>query len=239
MVKKVPKKLNTYNNNKNSQSISEYTVEKIINDRFIKKNGKIIHEFLVKWENYPNPTWEPKSNLHNCQEILNDYIKPNNINNIGKNNYYNNIKFSCNNNKVIFNNKKNKSINKPKNLINKNKKKEKITYLVPFKLEKYFFNIYEDFKNINNHNNILLYAKMYKKNLILKIIRELKFPFYITKRKILHLKININNNNLLNKVIILGFVKKKSNKIKNYINYIAKIMEKSIINWMIFDKNKY
>lgn len=235
MVKKVPKKnKNNYNDN-NSVSLTEYTVEKIINDRFIKKNGKIIHEFLVKWENYPNPTWEPESNLYNCKEILQEYITPSYNNHTKKNNYNNDIKSGNNNNKEIINNKKYKSINKETSIINTDLKKE--NKLIPFKMEKYEFKIFEDSKYIKNGNNIKLYSKIYKKNLILKIIRDLQLPFYITKTKIMHLKIDINNDNLINKVIVLGLVRKKSKKIKNYIKYIAKLVENSIMSFMKFDKN--
>lgn len=46
-----------------------YYVEKIIDKR--KKNGKT--EFLVKWEGYKDPTWEPERNIpsHIIEEFLN------------------------------------------------------------------------------------------------------------------------------------------------------------------------
>lgn len=46
-----------------------YYVEKIIEKR--KKNGKT--EFLVKWEGYEDPTWEPERNIpsHIIEEFLN------------------------------------------------------------------------------------------------------------------------------------------------------------------------
>lgn len=46
-----------------------YYVEKIIDKR--KKNGKT--EFLVKWEGYEDPTWEPERNIpsHIIEEFLN------------------------------------------------------------------------------------------------------------------------------------------------------------------------
>ena len=62
-------------------SDKEWEVEKIIKERTkLKKNkrtGKIepIKEYLVRWIGYNYPTWEPESNLENCQEILQDFLR--------------------------------------------------------------------------------------------------------------------------------------------------------------------
>ena len=49
----------------------EYEVERIL-DRRISR-GKV--EYLVKWRNYDNASnsWEPRSNLTNCQELLREF----------------------------------------------------------------------------------------------------------------------------------------------------------------------
>lgn len=46
-----------------------YSVEKNLNKK--KKGGKT--EFLVKWEGYEDPTWEPERNIpkHIIEEFLN------------------------------------------------------------------------------------------------------------------------------------------------------------------------
>lgn len=62
-----------------SQSSTEYEVEKIIGHKIKKKKDKRTKkfyyqkEYLVKWVGYTKPTWEPESNLDNCQELLNEY----------------------------------------------------------------------------------------------------------------------------------------------------------------------
>lgn len=48
----------------------EWEVEKIIKQR--KKHKK--KEYLIKWVGYSKPTWEPESNLVNCQELLKDFL---------------------------------------------------------------------------------------------------------------------------------------------------------------------
>lgn len=62
-------------------SNTEYEVENIIDIRTIKKKDiktnktYYVKEYLVKWLGYDEQTWEPESNLDNCQEILNDFKK--------------------------------------------------------------------------------------------------------------------------------------------------------------------
>ena len=48
-----------------------YSVEKILNHRDSPEGL----EFLIKWENHKETTWEPESNLDGCEEILADYLK--------------------------------------------------------------------------------------------------------------------------------------------------------------------
>lgn len=62
-----------------SESSIEYEVEKIIDHKIRKKKDKKTKkfyyqkEYLIKWVGYTKPTWEPESNLDNCQELLNEY----------------------------------------------------------------------------------------------------------------------------------------------------------------------
>lgn len=58
-----------------SLKTKEWEVEKITNERKCKKGRKSTVEYLVKWVGFKHPTWEPKENLENCQEALNDYLK--------------------------------------------------------------------------------------------------------------------------------------------------------------------
>jgi hypothetical protein len=54
----------------------EYDVERILDDRQVKKGGKVIaRQFLVRWSGYgpEHDTWEPEENLSNCQETLEGY----------------------------------------------------------------------------------------------------------------------------------------------------------------------
>ena len=59
----------------------EYEVEKILNyrkrtkfDEKTKQNS-VVEEYLIKWLNYDEKSWEPVSNLDNCQELLNEFKK--------------------------------------------------------------------------------------------------------------------------------------------------------------------
>lgn len=51
----------------------EYDVEDI---RGFRQNTK---EFLVKWVGYQKPTWEPEQNLTKCGQLMNTYLKENNL----------------------------------------------------------------------------------------------------------------------------------------------------------------
>ena len=44
---------------------AEYVVEEIVDER-VRGRGK---QFLVKWEGYPDPTWEPAKNLEDTQAL--------------------------------------------------------------------------------------------------------------------------------------------------------------------------
>ena len=68
-------------NNGNLIPVREYKVEKIMDYRKIKKfdektkKNSIVEEYLIKWLNYDVQSWEPVSNLDNCQELLNQFKK--------------------------------------------------------------------------------------------------------------------------------------------------------------------
>ena len=49
----------------------EYEVEAILRKRLSKRGRGHRDEYLVHWKGYPSEedTWEPKSNLTNCEEI--------------------------------------------------------------------------------------------------------------------------------------------------------------------------
>ena len=50
----------------------EYVVRKILlRRRSTKKSDRF--EYLVKWEGYPDPTWEPEENLTNCRGMLYEF----------------------------------------------------------------------------------------------------------------------------------------------------------------------
>ena len=55
--------------------IIEQEVEDIIGHQFIKKKGKLVSEYLVKQKGYPTyeNSWEPKANLANAKELLDEY----------------------------------------------------------------------------------------------------------------------------------------------------------------------
>ncbi|KAF8656771.1 hypothetical protein AX14_008008 [Amanita brunnescens Koide BX004] len=53
---------------------NEYEVEDLLDSRISKKgHGRL--EYLVKWKNYPreDASWEPKENLANAQEIVDEF----------------------------------------------------------------------------------------------------------------------------------------------------------------------
>ena len=57
------------------QNQPEYEVECILKKR-VRKYGKGMRvEYLVHWKGYPNEddTWEPRSNLDNCQDMLMEF----------------------------------------------------------------------------------------------------------------------------------------------------------------------
>ena len=53
----------------------EYEVERVLDDRKVKRGKSTKTEFLVKWLGYgpEHNTWEPEKNLTNCKEILEEY----------------------------------------------------------------------------------------------------------------------------------------------------------------------
>ena len=67
--------------NDSSYASSEYDVEKILKERtkkiHNKKSGETTFkkEYKVKWVGYNKPTWEPESNLYNCQILLNEFYQ--------------------------------------------------------------------------------------------------------------------------------------------------------------------
>lgn len=46
-----------------------YEIEKLL-DKRIKRKNKV--EYLVKWKDYEDPTWEPKENLY-CKELIKQF----------------------------------------------------------------------------------------------------------------------------------------------------------------------
>jgi transposase InsO family protein len=63
----------------------EFEVEKLLDYREIGRqdfrDDNFIQEWLVKWKGYPSSenTWEPETNLRNCQELLRQYRKKHNV----------------------------------------------------------------------------------------------------------------------------------------------------------------
>ena len=59
----------------------EFEVEAILDYRKITKTDEktkkvsVVEEYLIKWLNFDEQSWEPLSNLDNCQELLNDFKK--------------------------------------------------------------------------------------------------------------------------------------------------------------------
>ncbi|GJQ87785.1 putative chromatin organization modifier domain protein [Trypoxylus dichotomus] len=67
---KGPKKaIRTYEGEKKG----EYVVEKIVSKRY--NPGKKTHEYLIKWENFPEEqnTWEPVAHLDSCRQLVDDF----------------------------------------------------------------------------------------------------------------------------------------------------------------------
>lgn len=53
----------------------EYTVEKILaQKRFKQRNGRAMNKYLVKWDGYDKPTWEPARNLSNCRAKIDEFL---------------------------------------------------------------------------------------------------------------------------------------------------------------------
>ena len=53
----------------------EYTVEKVLaQKRFKQRNGRSMTKYLVKWEGYDDPTWEPVRNLSNCRAKIDEFL---------------------------------------------------------------------------------------------------------------------------------------------------------------------
>ncbi len=58
--------------------MEEYVVEKILSEKRVKqRNGRKKVLYLVKWEGFDEPTWEPASHLTNCKEKLELFRKKN------------------------------------------------------------------------------------------------------------------------------------------------------------------
>ena len=53
--------------------MEEYVVEAIVGERRVKRRGRSVVQYKVKWEGYADPTWEPMSNLKNCKDELDAY----------------------------------------------------------------------------------------------------------------------------------------------------------------------
>lgn len=52
-----------------------YTVEEILAHKFTQTGRK----FLIKWEGYDTPTWEPEKHLHSCLNLLQRYCNRNGL----------------------------------------------------------------------------------------------------------------------------------------------------------------
>ena len=57
--------------NSGSSETIEWTVQKILDRR---TNSKGQYEYLVNWEGYADPTWEPESNCTNSTEAIRDFM---------------------------------------------------------------------------------------------------------------------------------------------------------------------
>ncbi|NBK24827.1 MAG: hypothetical protein EOM68_22730 [Spirochaetia bacterium] len=58
-----------------------YTVERLLKHREVKKGRKLVMEYLVKWSGYGDEhnTWEPRSNLLTCGELIRAYKEANGL----------------------------------------------------------------------------------------------------------------------------------------------------------------
>ena len=61
------------NVSENSDSEEEYVVEKILEVKFPVNKDK--RKFLVKWQSYDDPTWEPAANIETNDEVLKEKLK--------------------------------------------------------------------------------------------------------------------------------------------------------------------
>ena len=68
-----PSQLKLVSGDATNVSQEEFVVESIVNHRGYPNNYK----YRIKWEGYPSSqnTWEPNSNLTNCQEKIDNYWK--------------------------------------------------------------------------------------------------------------------------------------------------------------------
>jgi hypothetical protein len=55
--------------------MEEYVVEAILGERRVRRRGRTVVQYKVKWEGFEEPTWEPTSNLKNCKDELDAYKK--------------------------------------------------------------------------------------------------------------------------------------------------------------------
>lgn len=58
-----------------SESEEVYEVEKILDRRWRRRGKKKVEEFLIRWKNFgpDEDTWEPRENLHGCEEVLSEF----------------------------------------------------------------------------------------------------------------------------------------------------------------------
>ena len=65
-----------WNKQEDETAENEYEVENLL-DSWISKKGRGWLEYLIKWKNYPreDASWEPKENLRNAQELIEEFHK--------------------------------------------------------------------------------------------------------------------------------------------------------------------
>ena len=53
---------------------TEFTVEKLLRTRTVRRGKATVRQFLVKWQGYPvhEATWEPETNLH-CERLKREF----------------------------------------------------------------------------------------------------------------------------------------------------------------------